>query len=275
LDRIKNPLVVDVPLPSGGKSADFMMAAVVDRGSDLSRSRHKFKLVTNPSISTPTLRAKVDVQNGRAVSLRLTCLGYEVDGIDEWLPLATRENDRIAAFNFFDNNLEKIKSIMEDPKAYFDPTKWKSDYAIIFEEAVGWLLCLAGFQTIHEGTPDYKLSTTDEIDWLAFVPKSKRLLAVEVTTAPPLHKDKLATLRERTDHLKRVMNAYEILPVLVTAKPELYEGYTIQADGLGVVIANPAVLTEILELASENADPNLVFDMLSEHLPKREPTLEQ
>ena len=252
---------VALSLPPGTQASDFAIASVIQTASNPRRENVALALPLGSTDGHASIQARVDTRDGLTAYLRLLFRGMVVDSVDLILPKGLEDNPRLAAFEHFDARLAGLRSILCDPT--------QKQWGERLEEAVGWLLYIAGFQTLHEGTRTYKLSD-EEIDFLAFVPGRPKLLTVEVTSVGPLREGKLGKLRDRTDRLASKLPSYDVLPVLVIGKDEVHEAETDQADGLGIVLMTPKMLEELLEAATAGTEPSAIFDGLAQNLPKRE-----
>ncbi len=276
LNWMQNPLSVKATLPPRTKTKDYQLAAVMERQGAVVRSLHQLSIVRKgDGRGRKVMRARVDTSEGMRVTLVLMYQGFEVDRLETWLPAALRKNPRIVGLTFLDRDLEQVTGILENPKGFLESRRKEAHRETIFEEAVGWLLGICGFQTIHAGSREYQLNTEEEIDWLGFAPNTRQVLSVEVTTAGVQQQGKLGKLRNRTDALQRVLDDHDILPVLVTSEPNLHQDDKEKADGLGIVIATPKTLSDILSWAAEGDSPNEIFEELAKYLPKRNTLIEQ
>lgn len=268
----ESPIHIGVRCPVGLSARDYSVASVMDFGPDrhlMRRQKLRLERKGTP-LGTDSIAysAFIDEPNGHRLSLRLLLRGVQVDSLDILLPAGLRENPRVSAFDFFDPGLDQIRKILVDPQSQASSGRSQPDQ--VFEAAVGWLFGIGGFQTIHIGTKSYKL-TNDEIDWLAFVPDSKSLITVEVTTgaAQQQGEGKMGKLRTRTDAVQERLPEYTLLPVLVTPK-QLCDADVSAGDGFGIVVAGPATIAELLDMVVDKSTPKQIFEYLSGYLKKKD-----
>jgi hypothetical protein len=176
--------------------------------------------------------------------------GLTLDRMDKKVPLTNLAEPFAKTLDAF-CALDKLKKML------FEPEKYGKDPAIIFENAVTWLLSLAGFETIHLGIRIKRLNNKQEsfdtlqhngynigsADIIAYE-ENERLLLIDcdINSVDPKKVEKLAELKK---HFRDTLQGYEkfpIVPILFT--PRDFRGTPPSID---VMIADRAVITNIFE----------------------------
>lgn len=261
LEPTASDLVVRLSVPKGSVPRDFRLGALLV--ADGRAYRRSMQLRAKGRSARPPLQMerKLRTEDCLSAHLWLTYRGLLVGATSVVLPKAVEMNPRLAAFQFFDPEFAKISDFIHDTA--------QENFANRFEIAIGWLLGLAGFVTVYTGARPTQLSA-DEIDYLAFVPKSREVMTVEVTIAAPSEKDKMGKLRTRTDGIIGKLPGHDVLPVLFTAKTDLHAAEVKMADDFGIVLVNMPMIDELLNKILSDSGPKAVFDDWARLLPRRD-----
>lgn len=157
----------------------------------------------------------------------------------------------------FVKTLDAFCSLDKLQKMLFEPEKYGKNPAKIFENAVTWLLSLAGFETVHLGKKIKKFNGKEEqfdklqsngyhigsADIIAYE-ENERILLIDcdIGTVDPQKVQKLAELKK---HFRENLKGYEklpIVPILFTPKD-----FTKTPPSIDVMIAHQSVIKRIFE----------------------------
>jgi hypothetical protein len=187
---------------------------VLDQGRVVKRDRlggDKFHWNATPDHQSGTIEFAVP----RAAVLHCIAVYSGVAQKYYWVAdPATFQNARRAAYEAFDPGIESLKDI-------FSKAQGRGAEARNFEAAISWLFWMLGFGPAHlGGTP-----RTQEAADLVMCTQSGNFAVVEVTTGLLKAENKLALLHDRTQSMRRNLDAsnnrhLRMLPVIVTSKTQ-------------------------------------------------------
>ena len=173
-------------------------------------------------------------------------------------PFALVKNPRIQAYNFFDEDLNKLKNYLRGKGK--DPSE-------DFEIGVGLLLHFFGFNVAPYGRVK---AINEEIDLIAFVPPSNYIIAVECTTKDLDANQKLSKFSRRVKELQERLAEFSIIPLIFTA---LERGKISESDlkkavaeRIGVVAAKE--IQGLIEMTMEQRQPNEILVYFQNLLPE-------
>jgi hypothetical protein len=173
-------------------------------------------------------------------------------------PFALVKNPRIQAYNFFDEDLNKLKNYLRGKGK--DPSE-------DFEIGVGLLLHFFGFNVAPYGRVK---AINEEIDLIAFVPPSNYIIAVECTTKDLDVNQKLSKFSRRVKELQERLAEFSIIPLIFTTlergKISASDLSKANEDGIGVVSAEE--IQELIEMTSQQRQPNEILVYFQNLLPK-------
>jgi len=161
----------------------------------------------------------------------------------------------------FIKTIDAFCSLDNLQKMLFEPENYGKSPEKIFENAVTWLLSLAGYETIHLGIQIKKLNGKIEqfdklqpsgyhigsADIIAYE-KNERILLIDcdIGTVDPKKVQKIAELKK---HFREKLKGYEklpIVPILFTPKD-----FRDTSPSLDVMIADQAVIKRIFEAVAQ------------------------
>jgi len=177
--------------------------------------------------------------------------GLTLDEVFRRVPIKNVSEPFLKTFDTF-CSLDKLKSMLFEPKKYGKrPEK-------IFENAVTWLLSLAGFEAIHLGVSITKLDRKQEkfdvlyakggipigcADTIAYE-ESEWLLLIDCTIGS-IDEAKVQELAETKKYFREKLKGYEKLPIsAILFSPKEYRK---SSPSLDVLIADKSIIERIFE----------------------------
>ena len=181
--------------------------------------------------------------------------GLTLDRTSRTVPLENVADPFVKTLDAF-CSLDKLKMML------FEPEHYGRNPAKIFENAVTWLLSLAGFETVHLGVQIKKLNNKEEsfdmlfaesnyhigsADILAYE-ENRRVLLIDCDI-DTVDSKKVKKLAELKNHFREKLKGYERLPIV----PILFTPKDVReiSPSLDVMIADQSVIKRIFEAVAQ------------------------
>ena len=181
--------------------------------------------------------------------------GLTIDRTDKKVPLENVAEPFVKTLDAF-CSLDKLQKML------FEPENYGKNPAKIFENAVTWLLSLAGFETLHVGIIIKKLNGKEEkfdslqsksgkhigsADIIAYE-ENERLLLIDcdIDFVDPKKVKKMADMKK---HFRKQLKGYEklhIVPILFTPID-----FRKESPSIDVMIADQAIIKRIFEAVTQ------------------------
>jgi len=184
----------------------------------------------------------------REIKVFLIFKGESVDEQNIFNPGSFLDNPRIIIHSYFDKELTLLKKYL---------TGQGKNSSSDFEIGVSWLLNLCGFITTSYGLAK---QIQNEIDIVASLPGSNKIIAVECTTESIDIHDKLSRLSVRSKKLEGCLNSHsqKVIPLVFTCLDEDKipdsEKDKAKKDKIGIISAEK--IEKLLNISLE-ANPGL------------------
>lgn len=232
---------------------DLDVAAIMSRGGEYDR------------IHVPALPSTIQGNSGLAVrtfgfrfqgydwvELHLMLKGWQIHHHEIRFPSPNTENPRARVLPA----LGRVGELLTETLDQSTPIRSSER----FEQLVGWILHLAGFQVMQTDFPPMK---GGEADLIAFDPYSQSHLVIEVTARDPLNNEKLSKLRRRTDDIRATVPTETFYAVAIVPDRDSFLPTEIAtATQLGVGLLSKPDLNRILEMAGENHLPARILSQV-------------